>query len=45
MSFKPNAKTNSTLLELIYDEIDEIAFIKKYEGIFDNKKYLQFPSK
>lgn len=29
-------------LEPIYDEISEIAFIKKYENIFDNEKYFQF---
>ena len=29
-------------LEPIYDEISEIAFIKKYENIFGNEKYFQF---
>lgn len=29
-------------LEPIYDEISEIAFIKKYHSIFDNEKYFQF---
>ena len=29
-------------LEPIYDEISEIAFIKKYDNIFDNEKYFQF---
>ena len=29
-------------LEPIYDEVSEIAFIKKYENIFDNEKYFQF---
>lgn len=33
---------DNRILELIYGEIDEIAFIKKYEDIFDNEKYLQF---
>ena len=33
---------NNLILEPIYDEINEIAFIKKYDNIFDNKKYLQF---
>ena len=29
-------------LEPVYDEISEIAFIKKYENIFGNEKYFQF---
>ena len=29
-------------LEPIYDEISEIAFIKRYENIFGNEKYFQF---
>ena len=29
-------------LEPIYDEISEIAFIRKYENIFGNEKYFQF---
>ena len=33
---------DNLILEPIYDEINEIAFIKKYDNIFDNKKYLQF---
>ena len=32
---------DNLILEPIYDEINEIVFIKKY-GIFDNKKYFQF---
>ena len=33
---------DNLILEPIYDEINEIAFIKKYDNIFDNKKYFQF---
>ena len=32
---------DNLILEPIYDEINEIVFIKKYD-IFDNKKYFQF---
>ena len=30
------------ILEPIYDEISEIAYIKKFDNIFDNEKYVQF---
>ena len=30
------------VLEPIYDEISEIAYIKKFHNIFDNEKYVQF---
>ena len=33
---------DNLILEPIYDEINEIVFIKKYDNIFDNKKYFQF---
>ena len=33
---------DNRILEPIYDEISEIAFIKKYENIFGNEKYFQF---
>ena len=32
---------DNLILEPIYDEINEIVFIKKHD-IFDNKKYFQF---
>ena len=33
---------DNLILEPIYDEINEIVFIKKYDNIFHNKKYFQF---
>ena len=33
---------DNLILEPIYDEINKIVFIKKYDNIFDNKKYFQF---
>ena len=33
---------DNLILEPIYDETNEIVFIKKYDNIFDNKKYFQF---
>ena len=33
---------DNLILEPIYDEINEIVFIKKYDNISDNKKYFQF---
>ena len=33
---------DNQILEPIYDEISEIAFIKKYDNIFTNERYLQF---
>ena len=33
---------DNRILEPIYDKISEIAFIKKYENIFDNEEYFQF---
>ena len=43
-SFGIDCRSNidNRTLEPIYDEISEIAFIKKYENIFGNEKYFQF---
>ena len=31
-----------SILQPIYDEISEIAYIKKFDNIFDNERYSQF---
>ena len=33
---------DNEILEPIYDEVSEIAYIKKFDNIFDNEKYVQF---
>ena len=43
-NFAINCKSNidSRTLEPIYDELGEIAFIKKYDDMFDSGNYYQF---
>ena len=43
-NFSMDCRSNidNRTVEPIYDEISEIAFIRKYDNIFDNEKYFQF---
>ena len=35
--------TDNCQFELIYDKIGEIAYIKKFDSVFNNENYLDFP--
>ena len=43
-NFGADCRSNidNRVLQPIYDEISEIAYIKKFCNIFDNEKYIQF---